>query len=69
MAKIAWKNTFSNETGYVKEVSAKDKHFIDTKDEKDAKVYASKSSARRAVTQLESYGEGKAKNNVFEIIE
>lgn len=63
---LKWTNKYSNETGYVESISAKDKHFVNTFDKSNAKVYNSSSVARRMVSSLQSYGE--ADNNIFEII-
>jgi hypothetical protein len=66
--KIKWVNTYSGESGYVKAVNSKDKFFESTQDEAEARVYMTRSIAKGIVTKLESYGEGLAKNNTFEII-
>lgn len=63
---IKWRNKFSNETGYVESISARDKHFINTFDESSAKKYSSMAIARRMITTLSSYGE--AENNDFDVV-
>ena len=42
MVKIKWTNKFSNETGYVASVSAKNKCFVNTFDKNEAKEYSEK---------------------------
>lgn len=63
---IKWTNKFSGETGFVKSVSNKEKHFINTFDKKSAKVYKDKSAAQRVIKTLTSYGEADA--NDFAVI-
>lgn len=63
---IKWTNKFSGETGFVQSVSTKEKHFVNTYDQKSAKVYKNSSAAERAIKMLTSYGEAEA--NDFAII-
>ena len=63
---IRWTNNYSNEQGYVKSIDTKEKHFVNTFDAAEAKVYKTESSAKCAVKKLIGYGEGE--NNIFEII-
>jgi len=63
---IKWTNKFSGETGFVKSVSTKEKHFINAFDQKSAKKYKDASSAERVIKALISYGEAEA--NDFAII-
>jgi len=63
---IKWTNKYSGETGFVKSVSDKEEHFINTFDKKSAKTYKSESAAKRVITKLASYGEADA--NDFSII-
>lgn len=64
---IKWTNKFSNETGYVKSIISKEKHFENTNNKSEAKVFSNKGLATSAVKKLTEYGE--ADNNIFEIIE
>lgn len=64
---IKWTNIMSGEQGYVESVSAKEKHFINTFDKANAKVYKTAGSAKTAIKNLISYGEGEV--NTFEIVE
>ena len=61
MVLLKWTNKFSNETGYVESVSAKEKHFVNTFDVNAAKRYSSRTVANRI--------NGEAENNDFEIVE
>lgn len=63
---IKWRNIHSNESGYVKDVNRTDKHFENTFDKAEARVYGNKGSATSVVKTLISYGEGE--NNIFEIV-
>ena len=63
---IQWTNVFSNETGYVKSVSTKERHFVNTFDKSSAHVYKSLQAAQNVVLKLISYGEGDM--NRFEIV-
>lgn len=65
MVKIKWTNKYSNETGYVASVSAKNKCFMNTFEESEAKEYSEK-AVKGILTKLESYHE--TDNNVFELI-
>jgi hypothetical protein len=62
---IKWTNKYSKETGYVGSVSNKKRCFHNS-DLSGAKQYGDEKSAKRAITQLTSYGE--AENNDFEIV-
>ena len=64
---LKWTNKFSGDTGFVESISSKEKHFVNTFEQKDAKVYASISIAKRMIASLRSMGE--AENNDFDIIE
>lgn len=63
---IKWTNKYSNESGYVADVSAKEKCFHNTFEKGGAKLYASESSAKKVIATLEKYGEGE--NNNFEVV-
>lgn len=63
---LKWKNKYSNETGYVESISAKERCFINTFSEADAKRYSSMAVANRMLTSLRSYGE--CDNNDFEVV-
>ena len=65
---IMWKNTYSQETGFVGKVSKKEGHFINA-DKEHAKSYANDKTAEKEIALLEEMGEGKGKNNIFEIVE
>ena len=65
MVIIKWTNKFSNETGYVASLSTKNKCFINTFEESEAKRYSEKSVAS-LMTQLESFHE--PDDNDFEVI-
>ena len=56
MVIIKWTNKFSNETGYVASLSTKNKCFINTFEESEAKRYSEKSVAS-LMTKLESFHE------------
>lgn len=63
---LKWTNKYSGETGYVKSISAKEKHFENTYDITEAKQYKTASVANRMIASLVAYGE--ADNNDFEVI-
>ena len=63
---ICWKNKYSNESGYVESVSRKERHFNNTFDKAEAKVYKTKEAAQKIIELLVSFGEGD--NNDFEIV-
>jgi len=63
---IKWTNKFSGETGFVQSVSAKEKHFNNTYEQKEARQYASAATANRTIASLVNYGE--AENNDFEVV-
>lgn len=63
---IKWTNKYSKETGYVKGISVKEGHFINTFDKSEAKDYASTSAQTRAMNQLSMFGEDNC--NTFELI-
>lgn len=65
--KIKWTNKFSNESGYVRRVSNKDKHFINTFDESEAKTYKTARAAEAIIERLTDFGE--AESNEFEVVE
>ncbi len=66
MVKIKWTNKYSNETGYVAAISNKEKCFINTFEESEAKAYSEK-AVKGILTRLESFHE--TDDNVFEVIE
>lgn len=63
---IKWTNKYSGETGYVEDVNKKEKHFINTYEQSQARKYNNAGNARRVIESLTSYGE--ADNNDFELI-
>lgn len=65
MVVLKWTNKFSGETGYVKSISNKEKHFVNTFDMNEARSY-SESSVEKIMKNLSSYGE--LDNNNFEVI-
>lgn len=65
MVKIKWTNKYSNESGYVASVSAKNKCFVNTFEKSEAKEYSEK-AVKGLMTKLESYNE--TENNTFEVI-
>ena len=66
MVAIKWTNKYSGESGFVGSVASKEKHFVNTFDQAEAKQYKSQIAAKRAITLLQAYGEGE--NNEFEIV-
>lgn len=64
--KIRWINKYSNETGYVKSIDYKNKHFNNTFNENEAKNFSSETNVNKAIAKLNEYGEGD--NNYFEIV-
>lgn len=68
MAKvIKWINKFSNEEGYVQNVSKTEGHFVNTFEISEAKAYKRECDVARALNTLESIGE--CENNTFEVVE
>ena len=65
MVIIKWTNKFSNETGYVKSLSTKNKCFYSTYDASEAKQYSEK-SVNSTMAKLEAYHE--TDDNYFEVI-
>lgn len=66
MFTIKWTNKYSGETGFVKSVSNKEKHFNNTFDLGEARSYKSEKKACEIIKSLIDMGEGL--NNNFEII-
>ena len=66
MVVIKWTNKFSGESGFVKGISTKEQHFINTYDQSEAKRY-NENTAKGQITNLVKFGE--AENNNFEIVE
>ena len=65
MVKIKWTNKYSNETGYVAALSTKEKCFINTFNEGEAKEYSEK-AVKGIMTKLDNFHE--TDNNIFEVI-
>lgn len=63
--KIRWTNKYSNESGFVRAVDYRNRHFTSTFNESESKKYVSAESAQKTIDKLIEYGEGE--NNVFEI--
>ena len=64
---IKWRNRWSGEEGFVKGISIKNGHFINTYDITEAHVYVKKSSISTALTTLKNIGE--TEHNDFFTIE
>ena len=62
---IKWTNKFSGESGYVKSISVKGKHFNNTYNKDEARVFTSKGRLTAALNQLKSFGE--TQNNDFTV--
>ena len=65
MVIIKWTNKYSNETGYVASLSTKNKCFINTFEQSEAKQYSER-SVTSLMTKLASFHE--TDNNDFEVI-
>ena len=65
MVKIKWTNKYSGETGYVAQISTKNKCFVNTYDLNEAKEYSEK-AVNGLLTKLESFHE--TDNNTFEVV-
>lgn len=63
---IKWTNLSSNESGYVRSIDYKNRHFNNTFDINEAKTFT-QDTAEKTVNKLIEYGEGKS--NKFEILE
>ena len=68
MFRICWKNKFSGEQGYVKSVSNKEKHFVNTYEVTEAKSYKTIDSAKKIIEKLISYGEAELNELWYEKI-
>ena len=64
---IKWLNRYSRESGFVKNIDYKNRHFNHTPNYSEAKKFKTEDSANKAIVKLNEYGEGV--NNYFEIIE
>lgn len=64
---LQWRNKHSNETGFVKSISTKERHFVNTFDQSVAKQYSSRSVVDRTLATLNKYGE--TVQNDFNVIE
>lgn len=64
---IKWTNKHSQESGFVKSIDYKNKHFNNTFDLSEAKKFAKYESIEKAIAKLTEYGE--AINNNFEVID
>ena len=63
---IKWTNKYSGESGYVASVSRKERHFVNTLNYEEARVYSA-NSVSRIIKDLTEFGE--AEDNYFEVIE
>ena len=66
MVKLKWTNKYSGETGYVAQVSTKNRCFVNTYDQAEAKEYSEK-AVKGLLTKLESFHE--TDNNLFEVVD
>jgi hypothetical protein len=66
MVVLKWTNKYSGESGYVAQVSTKNRSFVNTFDAAEAKEYSEK-SVKGILTKLESFGE--TEDNIFEVVE
>ena len=66
MVVIKWINKYSNESGYVKAINNKEKHFVNTFDKNEAKTYKTLDAAKKIIDKLVNFGEGD--NNYFELV-
>ena len=64
---IKWTNKYSNECGYVRKVSNKEKHFVNCTEAAGARKFRSEKEANGIIETLVSYGE--ANNNYFSVID
>lgn len=64
---IKWTNRYSQESGFVKSVDYKGKHFNNTWFEEDAQKFKTEDSANKIINRLISFGEGDY--NDFEIVD
>lgn len=64
--RIVWTNKHSNETGFVKDVDSKNRHFVNTFEADEAKVFPNAGLAVRTINRLIEFGEGE--NNDFSTV-
>lgn len=65
MVKLKWTNKYSGETGFVAQISTKNRRFVNTFDQNEAKEYSEK-AVKGLLTKLESFHE--TDNNTFEVV-
>lgn len=65
MVKLKWTNKYSGETGFVAQISTKNRCFVNTFDQNEAKEYSEK-AVKGLLTKLESFHE--TDNNTFEVV-
>lgn len=65
--KIAWTNRYSKESGFVKSIDYKNKHFNNTYFVEEAKNFPTRDSVNKAIDKLIEYGEGN--DNDFNVID
>lgn len=63
---LKWRNKYSNDEGFVKNVLSSKGHFVNTFDINEAKVYKGDKALNKDLQTLESIGE--TENNDFHII-
>ena len=66
MMVLKWRNKFSNETGYVRNIQKAKGYFVNTTMLDQAKKYKSEDEVQKALAALKSIGE--TNNNVFETV-
>lgn len=64
---IKWINRYSGESGYVRDVNYKEKHFNNTYFKEEAQKFKNEESANKIINRLISYGEGNY--NDFELVD
>ena len=65
MVKLKWTNKYSGETGFVAQISTKNRCFVNTFDQNEAKEYSEK-AVKGLLTKLESFHE--TDDNTFEVV-
>lgn len=63
---IKWINKYSGETGFVQSTDTKARHFVNTWEQSEAKVYKTEANAQKAISRLIEFGEGDT--NIFELV-
>lgn len=63
---ICWRNKWSGDEGFVKQIRQSSGYFINTFDKEEARRYRTSNEAQKAIDVLMSYGEGQ--NNDFFVV-